>query len=372
MRIYFDNASTTPLDPRVFECIKPLMMDTFGNPSSIHFHGRQTKALIEEARKSIANGLKASIGEIFFTSSATEANNMVLMSAVRDHGVERIISSPTEHHCVLHTIDYLKEHHQIECTMLPVAHCGSIDYDLLRAELQGSMKKTLVSLMHANNEIGSMSDPTEISKICQEHEALYHCDAVQTVAKYPIDVDETKFSFLSGSAHKFYGPKGIGFIYINGNNKIKPLIYGGAQERNMRAGTENTYGIVGLGKAFELGISEMDVRVDQVSKLRSYLIDSVCDLSDKIKLNGSIDGHYCIANMAFPKNSKTDLLMFNLDIAGISASAGSACSSGIESRSHVLDAIELADDVNAVRFSLSHHNTQDEVDFLVEKLKDMI
>ncbi len=371
MRIYLDNASTTPMDIRVFEHIKPMMLDTFGNPSSIHYHGRQTKALIEEARKTIANGIKASIGEIFFTSSATEANNMVLMSAVRDHGVQRIISSPTEHHCILHTIDYLKENHGVECTMLTVDQYGIIDYDQLRSELKGSTQKTIVSLMHANNEIGSLSDTAVISGICTEHEALYHCDAVQTLAKYPIDVDQVKFSFLSGSAHKFYGPKGVGFIYINGDNKIKPMIHGGAQERNMRAGTENTYGIAGLGKAFELGLAEMKERNQKTSDLRSYLIDGVCSLSDKIKLNGTPDGHYCIANMSFPKNPKTDLIMFNLDIAGISASAGSACSSGIESRSHVLDAISLPSDVNAVRFSLSHHNTTEEIDFLVEKLKDM-
>jgi len=372
MRIYLDNASTTPMDSRVFDHIKPLMTDTFGNPSSIHYHGRQTKALIEVARKTIANGLKASISEIFFTSSATEANNMVLMSSVRDHGVQRIISSPTEHHCVLHSIDYLKENHDVECTMLSVDHHGVIDYEQLRTELKSSTKKTIVSLMHANNEIGSLSDPATISEICTEYDALYHCDAVQTVAKYPINVGDTKFSFLSGSAHKFYGPKGVGFIYINGENKIKPLIYGGAQERNMRAGTENTYGIAGIGKAFELGISEMDTRTQSTRELRQYLIDGVCDISDKIKLNGSIDGHYCIANISFPKNSKTDLIMFNLDIAGISASAGSACSSGIESRSHVLDAISLPDDENAVRFSLSHHNTRGEVDYLIDKLKGMI
>jgi len=371
MRIYLDNASTTPMDTRVFEHIKPMMLDTYGNPSSIHYHGRQTKSMIEEARKIVANGIKASISEIFFTSSATEANNMVLMSAVRDHNVERIISSPTEHHCVLHTIDYLKEHHSVECVMLSVDQQGIIDYDQLRSVLRDSTKKTIVSLMHANNEIGSLSDPALISDICSEYGALYHCDAVQTLAKYPLDVDQVKFSFMSGSAHKFYGPKGVGFIYINGNNKIKPLIYGGAQERNMRAGTENTYGIAGLGKAFELGLSEMEERARVTGALRNYLINGVCGLNSKIKLNGLQDGHYCIANISFPKNSKTDLIMFNLDIAGISASAGSACSSGIESRSHVLDAISLPSDEIAVRFSLSHHNTTEEIDFLIEKLKDM-
>lgn len=370
MRIYLDNAATTPLDPRVLDYMLPLLKENYGNPSSIHHHGRQCKAIVEESRKKIANSLKASIGEIFFTSSATEANNLIIQAAVRDLGVTKIISTPIEHHCVLHTIEHIvSQQSQIEAEFLSVDEHGRIDLNELDQQLATSEGTCLVCIMYINNEIGTISDVTSISELCEKHNALFQCDAVQALGKYPIDLSELNISFLSGSGHKFYGPKGIGFVYINGNNKIKPLIHGGAQERNMRAGTENTYGIAGIGKALELCLEDMTEHQEHISAIRSHLIDQLKTKFTGVKIiSPEEDGHYCILNVAFPKSDKTDTIMFNLDIMGISASAGSACSSGVEQASHVLRAVGLSGDFQAVRFSFSHHNTIGEIDFLVEKL----
>ncbi len=374
MRIYLDNAATTPLDPRVLEFMLPMMTENYGNPSSIHHHGRQCKAVVEESRKKIANSLKASIGEIFFTSSATEANNLAILAAVRDLGVTKIISTPIEHHCVLHTIEHvIAQDKGVESSFLSVDENGNINLEDLDQELAASNGKCLVCVMYVNNEIGTIADIKSISEICQKHEALFQCDAVQAMGKYPIDVSETAISFLSGSAHKFYGPKGVGFIYINSNNQVKPLIHGGSQERNMRAGTENTYGIAGIGKALELCIEEMEAHRAHIESIRSHLIQELKAQIPNVKIISPEDGgHYCLLNVAFPKSEKTDMIMFNLDILGISASAGSACSSGVEQASHVLRAIGLTAEHQAIRFSFSHHNTIEEIDFLVEKLKGIL
>ena len=371
MRVYFDNAATTPLDPLVLDHMLPIMKEHHGNPSSIHQHGRVVKTYIEEARKTIAHHLNASIGEIFFTSSATEANNLAIQSAVRDLGIKSIISSPTEHDCVLNSVNYVKESNDIKLHMLAVDSEGKIRLEELEEKIQAADGPVLVSLMHANNEIGTLADIEKISQICEEKGAYFHCDTVQSLGKYPVDVSKQRFSFLSGSGHKFYGPKGIGFIYINSDNIIKPMIFGGSQERNMRAGTENTYGIAGMGKAFELSIEAMDARADIVSNLRQTFINKLKEINDSIHIISPLDGHRHILSVGFPKNSKTELLKFNLDIAGVSASAGSACSSGVESASHVLSAIGLADAYTAVRFSFSHHNTLDEIDYTIDQLSKM-
>lgn len=374
MRIYLDNAATTPLDPRVLDYMLPLMKDNFGNPSSIHHHGRQCKAIIEESRKKIANSLRSSIGEIFFTSSATEANNLIIQAAVRDLGVTKIISTPIEHHCVLHTIEHIvAQQRGVESAFLSVDESGQINMEELDQLLASSEVKCLVCIMHVNNEIGTISNVKSISEICEKHNALFQCDAVQALGKYDIDLSQTKISFLSGSAHKFYGPKGVGFVYINSDNQIKPLIHGGAQERNMRAGTENTYGIAGIGKALELCLEDMQKNRQHITFIRSHLIEKLKSQFDGVKIiSPETDGHYCILNVAFPKSDKTDMIMFNLDILGISASAGSACSSGVEQASHVLRAIGLSAGYQAIRFSFSHHNTKEEIDFLVEKLKGIL
>jgi len=372
MRIYFDNAATTPLDPIVLDHMLPVLKEHHGNPSSIHQHGRVVRTYIEESRKTIAQHLKASIAEIFFTSSATEANNLAIQAAVRDLNIKSIITSPTEHDCVLHSTQYVSENKDIQLHLLSVDEKGHIQLEELEKKLQSVEGPVLVSIMHANNEIGTIADISSISELCEKHNAFYHCDTVQTLGKYPIDVSTQRFSFLSGSGHKFYGPKGIGFIYINGDNIIKPLLYGGSQERNMRAGTENTYGIAGIGKAFDLSVLEMEKRAESVSTLRHTFSQKVKALDDSIKIISPEDGHRHILSVGFPKTSKSDLLKFNLDIAGISASSGSACSSGVESSSHVMNAIGLANDYNAVRFSFSHLNTLEEVNYTIEKLSSMI
>jgi cysteine desulfurase len=369
-RIYLDNAATTPLLPEVMEVMQQSMVDHFGNPSSIHHYGRISKAAIEGARKKIANCLNCSIGEIFFVSSATEANNMILHQSVDTLDIQQIISSPTEHPCVLKTIEGLNN--KVDVKWLTVDSEGNINLDELKTHLS-SDKKSLVSLMHSNNEIGTLHPFEEISKICVEHKALFHSDTVQSIGKIPIDLSQTTVSFLSASAHKFHGPKGVGFIYINGDNIINPIIIGGAQERNMRAGTENIMGIVGMEKAMELATSESAERKAHIDKLRTHLKTELLKIEPEIKFNGNQERYlHTVLSTSFPANEKADMIMFNLDINGISASAGSACSSGVEHDSPVLEAINHDPKRKTIRFSFSHLNTLEEIDYTVEKLKSFL
>ncbi|MBI1227643.1 MAG: aminotransferase class V-fold PLP-dependent enzyme [Bacteroidetes bacterium] len=374
MRIYLDNAATTPLLPEVIDAMTNLMREQYGNPSSIHAEGRAMRAVIEEARKKVAKLIGASIGEVFFTSGGTESSNMALKCAVRDLGVTRIISSPTEHHCVLHTLEVL-ENQGISLEMLNVDEHGRLDYRQLEMLLQnGADQRTLVSLMHANNEIGTLSDMEQISQLCEKYDAFYHSDTVQTMGHFPFDVSKTKIHFLTGGAHKFHGPKGCGFIYINHAAMLKPFIDGGGQERNMRGGTENAYGIVGLAKALELACENMTAHRSHIEGLRSYLKQQLLDNFEDIQINGDYDGSslYTVLSVSFPPSAKSDLLLLHLDIAGISASGGSACSSGAEAGSHVLTAIGADPNRKTIRFSFSHLNTKEEMDALVEKLKSML
>ncbi|MEL7160010.1 MAG: cysteine desulfurase family protein, partial [Bacteroidota bacterium] len=286
MRIFLDNSATTPLDPDVLSTMTDVMANNYGNPSSIHAEGRKARALIEQARKTVANVLNCSIGEVFFTSGGTEANNMALKNSVRDLGVTRIISSPLEHHCVLHSLDAIKLTGKASVEMVRIDEQGHVDLDDLRQRLTASEEKTLVSLMHANNEIGNLLPLEEVAQICREAGALFHCDTVQTMGYYPIDLDVTPVSFLSGSAHKFYGPKGVGFLYMNGDNIIKPYLDGGAQERNMRGGTENIYGIVGLAAALEKTVAERENRAEKISTLKAYFIDKLRARYPDVQFNG--------------------------------------------------------------------------------------
>ena len=369
MRVYFDNASTTPLLDEVKEVMTKVLNENYGNPSSIHLLGRQSRIIVEEARKQIATRLKASTGEIFFTSGATEANNMALISSVRDLGVKRIISSQIEHHCILHALDYLEEKFGTEIIYLTVDSEGAVALDEIRQLLIESKDKTLVTLMHGNNEIGTLSDMAAISEICAENGALYHTDTAQTLAKLPIDLAQTNISFLCGASHKFFGPKGVGFVYINNDNMIKPMMYGGDQERGLRSGTENIYGIAGMAKAFCLAIDEMEDRHHKVLAVKNYFRDRLINEFEDIQINGAAQCLYNILSVSFPPSPKSEMLMMNLDIMGISASSGSACSSGVENDSHVLQAIGHDPQRKTVRFSFSHFNTEEEVDFVIEKLK---
>ncbi len=374
MQVYLDNAATTPLHPAVIEVMHQVMTKDYGNPSSIHAHGRKARTLIEDARKSVAEILKASTGEIFFTSCATESNNMALKRSVIDLGVQRIISSKTEHPCVLNTLAEIKEEYPaVEITYLDVDGYGNIDYSQLDS-LLSSGQKTLVSLMHGNNEIGTVLDLQQASDICATHDALLHSDTVQTIGKLDIDLSQTKLSFLSGSGHKIYGPKGIGIIYINNDNMIKSMIRGGGQERDLRSGTENLYGIVGFAKALELLYHEREVHNQKTEALRQYFKTEAAKHIPVVQYNGNQDERYLphILNISLPKTIKTDLIMFNLDISGICASAGSACSSGAERDSHVHEAIQSDPDRKNIRFSFSSQNTTDEIDYVISKLKDLI
>ncbi len=374
MRIYLDNAATTPLRPEVIEAMTRSMELHFGNPSSIHADGRTARAAIEDARKTVAKHLRASIGETFFTSGGTESNNMAIKCAVRDLGVRRIISSPIEHHCVLHSLDSV-EKQGVAIEMVPVDERGRLDYDHLESLLQsGNGTKTLVSLMHANNEIGTLNDMERISQLCTTYGAYYHADTVQTMGHIPVDVSSTKIHFLSGGAHKFHGPKGCGFIYINGETKVKPFIDGGAQERNMRGGTENIYGIVGLAKAFDLACIEMEQDRAHIEALRSYFMLRLEEDFDDIRFNGDYDGDYLytLLSVSFPPSPRSALLLLQLDIEGVSASGGSACSSGAEAGSHVLKAIGADPVRKAIRFSFSRFNTKVEIDHVIEKLHKFV
>jgi cysteine desulfurase len=370
-RVFFDNAATTPLDPEVIEIMLHAMREDNGNPSSIHEEGRKARAAIEQARRTIAQGLNASIGEIFFTSGGTESNNMALKCAVRDLGVQRIISARTEHHCVLHSLETLHRHHGTKIIFLPQSPDGHIEPEALEMLLKSDSSKTLVSLMHANNEIGTLNDLHLISNLCSTYGALFHSDTVQTIGFYPIDLGDTPIHFLSGSAHKFHGPKGTGFIYINKEHLLHPFIDGGSQERNMRGGTENVPGIVGMARALQLAWEERLAREQHIRSVRDYLAQRLRQEFDDITFNGDPwgSGHYKILSTTFPPSSKADLLLLHLDIAGIAASGGSACSSGADAGSHVINALKNNSPGKTLRFSFSHFNTIEEVDFLISKLK---
>ncbi len=375
MRVYFDNAATTPISPEVLNAMLPVMKEQFGNPSSIHAEGRKVRAIIENARKIVANYIGASIGEIFFTSGGTESTNMALKCAVRDLNVQRIITSKIEHHCVLHAVESLEKNSNIIVEFVAVNNEGSINYEQLEALLKDTSVKTIVSLMHANNEIGTILDIDRVASLCQEHEAYFHSDTVQTVGHFPINVSETPISFLSGAAHKFHGPKGVGFIYINNDNIVQPYIDGGAQERNMRAGTENVYGVVGLAKALELAVENMEARKKQMLELRQYFAEQLKANFAGLRFNTALSDQslYTVLSVSFPPSPKAALLLLSLDIEGVSVSGGSACSSGADAGSHVIQAIYGADDTyTTIRFSFSHYNTKEEVDFVVEKLKGIL
>lgn len=368
-RIFLDNAATTPLDSQVMERMIEAMRELNGNPSSIHAEGRKARTAIEQARKTVADTINASIGEIFFTSGGTEANNMAIKNAVRDLGVRRIISSPIEHHCVLHSVEAVARDQDVSVEWVQLDACGRPDLNDLRNRLARSEEKTLISLMHSNNEIGTILDTEAVAAMCQEFGALFHCDTVQTLGYFPIDVKATPIHFLSGSAHKFYGPKGVGFIYINGDKQLKPYLDGGAQERNMRGGTENLYGIVGLAAALRLQHEQMEQRAAHIRAVQKHFRQQLSSAIPDVRFHGDPEtGHYKVLSVSFPPSDKSDLLLLSLDIAGISASGGSACSSGVDTGSHVVQQLEPNSPRATIRFSFSHHNTTEELDRVIAEL----
>jgi cysteine desulfurase len=367
-RVYLDNAATTPLDPVVLETMLPYMQQHFGNPSSTHSFGRETRSAIEKARKKIAAQLHVSPGEIFFTSGGTEANNIAIQCSVRDLGIRRIISSAIEHHAVTHTVEAMEKKEAVTVDWVQLHADGSVNYDHLESLLQQTDTPTLVSLMHANNEIGVLLDIERVANLCKEYQALFHCDTVQTVAHYPLDLSAIPVHFISAAAHKFHGPKGVGFLYIHGDVHIEPLILGGAQERNMRAGTENLYGIIGLAKAMELAYDELESTRLHIESLKHTMKQLLVEHFPGVRFNSPDTGLYTVLNVQFPPHPKNDLLIINLDIQGVACSGGSACSSGSNTGSHVINFLQTPEGTASVRFSFSKFNTEADIQFAVEQL----
>ena len=373
-RIYFDNAATTALDPEIFKVMMPFFTEKFGNPSSIYSYGRETRMAIEAARKSVAKILNAHPAEIFFTSGGTESSNTAIYAAVHDLGCKHIISSPLEHHATLHCVEHLSETCAAKLSYVKVLPNGHIDYNDLEKLLKESKEKCLVTLMHANNEIGNITDIEHVGNLCKKYNAIFHSDTVQTVGHFPFDLRNLPVHFITGAGHKFHGPKGVGILYINENIKIHPFINGGSQERNMRAGTENIYGIVGFAKALEMATEHHEKDSRHIKEVRDYMKESLLKNIHGIYFNGDHEGDclYTVLSVAFPKTEKSEMLLFNLDIHNICASGGSACTSGAETGSHVIRAITHNPNQLTVRFSFSKYNTKKEVDMVVEKLKGMI
>jgi len=373
MRVYLDNAATTPLDPEVMKEMYKVMETTFGNPSSIHAHGREARTLVEKSRKTVANLLGTSPSEIFFTSSGTEADNMAIRCGIVDHNIKHAITSRIEHHAVIHTFEALEKAGIIKLSFVNVDAKGNIDYDHLESLLKDN-ERSFVSIMQANNEIGTLSDMERIGDLCETYDAIYHCDTVQTMGHYKHDLSKLKAHFVVCSAHKIHGPKGVGFLHISHRIKIKPFIYGGAQERNMRGGTENIYGIVGLAKALEIAYAEMEHHQQHIQVLKTYMKAQLLENISGIEFNGETEPEnslYTVLNVSFPEMEMADMLLFNLDIAGISASGGSACSSGTDIGSHVLTAIGVNPSRPSVRFSFSKYTTKEEIDYTVAKVREL-
>ncbi|MEN9963169.1 MAG: hypothetical protein RL582_264 [Bacteroidota bacterium] len=373
-RIYLDNAATTSIDPEVVSAMMPYLTEKFGNPSSIYSYGRENRLAVETARKTIAAILNAHPSEIFFTSGGTESNNTAICGAIRDLGCTRIISSPIEHHAVSHTVTHYHNHGLAKAEYVPVLPNGHINMDALEQMLSQSDETTLVSLMHANNEIGVMLDIERVGALCKKYNAYFHSDTVQTVGHFPIDLKKIHVHFITAAGHKFHGPKGIGILYINRDVQIKPYLMGGGQERNMRAGTENIYGIVGLAKALDLSTSRYEEDRNNIFSVKQYMRNKLTEKIAGVTFNGDEgdSGLYTVLSVNFPTSEKTDMLLFNLDIHHICASSGSACSSGADAGSHVLNELPAAKGMQTIRFSFNRHNTFQEIDQVVDVLKELL
>lgn len=375
MRVYFDNAATTPMDPEVMKVMVHMVENQFGNPSSIHAHGREVRAAVENARKTVAKLLNASPAEIFFTSGGTEADNMAIRCSIEDLGITHAITSKIEHHAVLHTLEVMEKKGKVKLSFVNLDSKGHVDLNHLD-ELLKTNQRSLVSLMHANNEIGNLLDLEEVGELCEKYNAIFHTDTVQTVGHYRHDLSKLKVHFITCGAHKLHGPKGIGFIYISSKIKINPFIHGGAQERNMRGGTENVYGIIGLAKALEIAYAEMDEHQKYIGDVKAYMITRLCEHFPDVTFNGDsgdlTKSLYTVLNVLFPAGDMAEMMLFSLDIAGVSASGGSACSSGSDVGSHVLRSLGVDSARPAIRFSFSKYNTKEEVDFVIEKLKEVL
>lgn len=376
--VYLDNAATTKLDPEVLDAMLPLMTEQFGNPSSIHSHGRAVRSAIEKARKTVASLLNTSPAEIFFTSGGTEADNTAIRSSIETYGLKHAITSPLEHHAVLHTLQHLEKQGIIQLSLVNIDEKGHIDLahleEVLRQNKTVGQGRSLVSLMHGNNEIGNMLNLNRVGELCRSYDAIFHSDTVQTMGHFRHDLQQVSVDFIVGSGHKFHGPKGVGFLYVNAEQvKIHPFMHGGAQERNMRGGTENVYGIVGLAKALEIAYRGMGEHRQHIMGLKRRMIEQLRANMPDVQFNGDSadveNSLYTVLNVSLPASDMSDMLLFSLDIARISASGGSACSSGSNIGSHVLGALPGLDaDRGYVRFSFGKYNTVGEIDYAVATL----
>ena len=375
--VYLDNAATTAILPEVVNIMTEVLTNTFGNPSSTHNYGRNAKAIVEQARKTIAKQLNVSSSEIIFTSGGTEADNLILQSAVKDLGVKTIITTKIEHHAVLNTIIYLSEHYDVEIIYLDLDESGQINYNQL-VEFLNSKDNVLVSLMHVNNEIGNILDIKKVANLCQENKALFHSDTVQSIGHYNLDLQDIKVDFAAVSAHKFHGPKGVGFAFIRKNSGLHPIIFGGEQERGQRAGTEALHNIAGLETAFKIAYQNLETDKAYITNLKSYCLKQLKKQIPSVKFNGLSDtlenSAYTIINMRLPEISKdATMIQFHLDLKGIACSRGSACQSGSTKNSHVLEAILAKEALKkaSLRVSFSKFNTKEDVDYLVNVLKEL-
>lgn len=375
MTVYFDNAATTPLDPEVFEAIKPYMLENFGNPSSTHSHGRKVRAGIESARKKIAELLNCTPGEIIFTSGGTEADNAIIAGAIHTYGIRHVISSPIEHHAVTHSLEHLEKTAGVALHMVKLDSRGHVDLDHLES-LLAQHDNALISLMHANNEIGNLLDIERVADLAAHYGAWFHSDTVQSVGHYRHDLSKLKVHGMTAAAHKFHGPKGIGFMFVRREKRITPFIYGGAQERNMRGGTENVYGIIGLAKALEIAYRDIDKHRAHIEGLKKRMIERLRAAIPDVSFHGDSENFdrslYTVLNVSLPESDENNMLLFNLDLKGISASGGSACSSGATQGSHVLGHLYPGSLRGAIRFSFSKFNTAEEVDYAVDQVAALL
>ena len=374
MKVYLDNAATTPIAPEIIEMMSQMMKTHFANPSSVHSFGRESKIIVESARKRIAKLLNTSPGSIFFTSGGTEADNMAIKCAIHDHKITHAITSKISHQAVLYPLQDLAKEGVIKLSYIDIDKDGAVSLSHLK-ELLKDNSRTFVSIMHANNEIGTLEDLKQIGEICKEYNAIFHSDTVQTIGHYPFNMQEINVDFMAASAHKFHGPKGVGFIYISENIKIKPLIRGGGQERNMRAGTENIYGIAALAMAMEMAYEHLEEEVKYIKGLKKYMIEKLQTEIEDVQFYGKCtdieNSLYTVLSCHFPETDIAEMLLFNLDILGVACSGGSACASGGSKGSHVLTEIAPNSKRPGIRFSFSKYNTKEDIDFTVAKLKEL-
>lgn len=373
-RVFLDNASTTPISPEIIDMISKMMKTHYANPSSVHLYGRESKIIVENARKKVAKLLNTSPGTIFFTSGGTEADNMAIRCAIQDHKITHAITSKLSHHAVLYPLEDLEKEGKIDISYIDVDENGEVSISHLKKMLENNAR-TLVAIMHANNEIGTIQDIKAIGDICKEYNAIFQSDTVQTIAHFPFDMQELNVDFMAASAHKFHGPKGVGFVYISKDIQIKPLLMGGGQERNMRSGTENIYGIAALAMAMEMAYEHLEKETRYIKELKSYMIKRLKIEIPEVEFYGKCtdmdNSLYTVLSVSFPETNIAEMLLFKLDIMGIACSGGSACASGGSKGSHVLSSIVPNSKRPGIRFSFSKYNTKAEIDYTIDKLKEL-